>query len=226
MCRSVLFVLAAGVALAMPAAPACAQNECANAAIRAPFSGDTLQGRVPILGSARIDDFNFYKVEWAPADDPENWRAVSHTIDEPVLNGLLDEWDTTSVPDGLYRLKLTVVNGQYQEVCRISVSGLRVANYTTPTPEATPTAELDATTVPREESAEEAAVSEEAEPTATLAPIVPVGADTTTGDVLDPSTWLELFQIGEWVRAFGQGFAAGSIAGLLLLVIWAVRRPR
>lgn len=126
------------VALGLVSAPVGAQSPCRNVAIRSPFSGEQVAGRVPVLGSARIDGFNFYKLEWARADAPEAWQAVSTTIAEPVLNGLLDTWDTTSLSDGLYRLKLTVVDTASQEPCRVTVNNLSLTNLTAPETEETP----------------------------------------------------------------------------------------
>jgi len=117
-----------------------AQSPCRHAAIRSPFAGQVVRGVEPVLGSASIDAFAFYKLEWAPADDPETWSALSTTKLQPVVNGLLDEWNTTVLPDGSYRLKLTVVDTAAQEPCRVTVEDLLVANHVTPSPTPTITA--------------------------------------------------------------------------------------
>lgn len=101
---------------------------CDHAVVRAPFTGETLRGVVTIFGSADTDSFIFYKLEWAPADNPEVWIAVSNIIEQPVRNGVLDRWDTRAVPDGMYRLKLTVVDDRYQEVCRFTAERVAVRN--------------------------------------------------------------------------------------------------
>lgn len=148
-----LAVAAATLALFVPGVRSVgAQSPCRNVAIRSPFRGEPLQGRVPILGSARIDSFQFYKVEWAPNYAPEQWNAVSTTKPQPVQNGLLDEWDTKRLPDGTYRLKLTAVDAAGQEACRVLVTDLVLANRATPTatppPSAEPTEVLVATFTP------------------------------------------------------------------------------
>lgn len=101
---------------------------CDHAVVRAPFTGETLRDVVTIFGSADTDSFIFYKLEWAPADNPEVWIAVSNIIEQPVRNGVLDRWDTSAVPDGVYRLKLTVVDDRYQEVCRFTAERVAVQN--------------------------------------------------------------------------------------------------
>jgi hypothetical protein len=128
-----IVAMVAGAALAAAPRPTAAQTSCRNVAIRSPFGGQTVRGLVPILGSARIDGFGFYKLEWARPTDPETWSAVSMTRPQAVVNGLLDEWDTARLPDGPYRLKLTVVDIQGQEPCRVTVDNVSVATHTTPT---------------------------------------------------------------------------------------------
>lgn len=145
--RSVRAAALALVLLGLAACPAYAQTSCDGVSLRSPYAGDTLRGSVPILGSARIDGFGFYKVEWASADDGA-WSAVSGTLSRPVTHGLLDTWDTSRLPDGRYRLRLIVVDTSGQEPCQRSVDGLLVANSATyvvsPTVPLTPTLALRA----------------------------------------------------------------------------------
>lgn len=133
--RAVGGLLIALVAVVLGTLPeyTAAQSTCRNVAIRSPFAGTRVRGIVPILGSARIDGFGFYKLEWASEAVAETWSAVSAIRADPVVNGTLDSWDTRSVSDGQYRLKLTVVDAAGQEPCRVTVSGIRVANAVTAT---------------------------------------------------------------------------------------------
>ena len=101
---------------------------CGHAVIRSPFSRDRVQGVITIFGSADVDAFIFYKLEWAPQNNPEVWSAVSSIIERPVRNGVLDTLDTRSISDGTYRLKLTVVDDRYQERCRFTSEGLEIWN--------------------------------------------------------------------------------------------------
>ncbi len=224
--RSCLLALsAAGLLLSAQPSLLAAQSPCRNAAIRSPFRGDTLQGRVPVLGSARIDDFNFYKLEWAPAADPENWSAVSNTKPDFVVNGLLDEWDTTHHDDGEYRLKLTVVDSLHQEVCRVTVSDLTIANHRAPTPTPPPTEVTRATAVPRlTTDGEEAPGADTPAPNASLVPNIPRSTPSTVEDMLSPATWLSAVRVGEWAPGFVQGFAVTWVLALLVLALRALRR--
>lgn len=128
--------------------PAPALQQCANVLIGAPRSGSSIRGEVEIIGSASIDRFQFYKVEFSPLTNPDSWAAISQIVRRPVVNGRLDIWNTRTVPDGLYNLKLTVVDDRAQELCRSIVTQLQVVNRgpaptateeLTPTPATSPT---------------------------------------------------------------------------------------
>ena len=101
---------------------------CPTTTISAPRPGATLRGDVPVIGSANADRFQFYKLEFAPASNPQAWSAVSSTINRPIANSQLDVWNTQAVPDGVYNLKLTVVDDRAQEVCFFVASNLQIAN--------------------------------------------------------------------------------------------------
>lgn len=214
--------LALGAAVALGALgvgtpPTTAQSPCRNVAIRSPVTGEVVSGVVPILGSAQIDRFNFYKLEWAPRSEPEVWRAVSHVKPEPVINGLLDTWNTAVIPDGSHRLKLTVVDEAAVEVCRAVVESV-VVGAPTATPTATATSEPRPTRAPSDEggaaageSAGNAGAEETAEPTATLVPILPQ-QDSTYREVAD-------LGMGSVLTAFVGGFCVALLlaAGIVLL---------
>ena len=158
----------AGPVVARPAAQGCAQVVITN-----PAPGDTVRGIVPIEGSATIGNFQFYKVEYSTADQPKLWRAVSTIYRKPVTEGVLDRWNTTVLPDGIYHLRLTAVDIRGQEVCHFFVRNLRVANTeptATPTPAVPPTLPGPS---PTPTSPVTATPTTTPTPTATAAPILP-----------------------------------------------------
>ena len=83
------------------------------AAITSPANGATLSGKVDIQGTANGPAFGTYKVEFKSATDWVLTDGVIH--DSAVTNGKLVTWDTTTVADGNYDLRLLVANvdGQY-----------------------------------------------------------------------------------------------------------------
>ena len=63
-----------------------------------------------IRGTALIDRFQFYKVEYGQGENPQQWHSVSDIRKQPVGDGLLDTWNATGFPPGVYKLRLTVVD--------------------------------------------------------------------------------------------------------------------
>ena len=111
--------------------------------IRSPLPGQALQGTVPISGTTAITGFQSAEIDFAYSDNPlDTWFLITQS-QTPVDNGELAQWDTTTITDGVYSLRLTVTlsDGSQQTA---TINGLRVRNYTpietdTPTP-VTPTA--------------------------------------------------------------------------------------
>lgn len=197
-----------------------AQNPCASTHIQSPLQGDVLQGSIPVYGSARIDDFNFYKLEYASTWAPDDWWAVSTTRPAPVVSGLLDVWDTSRVDDGEYRLKLTAVDSIGQEVCRYTIAGLLVANQGTPTPTATLTPEESPTPEPTRPPAE---------PTSTPTPIptaeiiLPQGETVSRSPFEIPAGLLpDVGDIGLF-DSFAKGFGGALVLALFGLIVVRLR---
>jgi hypothetical protein len=92
-----------------------------------PLEGDVVEGVVEILGSVPETDLSFAKLSYSYHGDEENWFLIAR-IDKPVENGLLATWDTSTITDGNYQLKLTIktTDGAKKEVI---ISNITVANY-------------------------------------------------------------------------------------------------
>ena len=95
-----------------------------NARITSPSMNARLEGIAPIRGTANIENFAFYKIQFIPeADlDTEAWSEL-YQNDQPAVNEILMEWHTNTVPPGPYWLRLIVerFDGQYPEPCQIRV---------------------------------------------------------------------------------------------------------
>ena len=87
--------------------------------------GDPVSGVVEITGTASVPNFGFFKYEVAPMGS-QNWATISAGR-EPKRNEVLGTWDTSSVTNGDYFLRLVVTDnvGVSLEPCVIAV---RVAN--------------------------------------------------------------------------------------------------
>ncbi len=119
--------------------------DCRYVVFTAPAPGATLSGMVEVRGSARVVNFQFYKVEYSLLGR-NGWTLIgTDVVRQPVENGRLVLWQTTTVPDETYQLRLHVVDttGNY---CEATLSPVTIANVraTVPLPEPTETEVLTA----------------------------------------------------------------------------------
>ncbi len=137
--RAVLFVLAL-LWLTLALQPLQAQSTPANpnAQIQWPPPTYLLSGTFPIYGTVNLPDMNGYFLEFRPLIDSVTepganvpWQPATLPSNTPIINGVLGQWNTTAVPDGLYELRLTVLTTSSQFV-HAQVSPLRVQNQPSP----------------------------------------------------------------------------------------------
>ena len=79
-----------------------------DAQITQPQSFAYVHGLVDLLGTARGENFAFFRVQVGPGLFPQNWTQVEGDRGEQIENGLLQTWNTTGL-DGLYSVQLVVV---------------------------------------------------------------------------------------------------------------------
>jgi hypothetical protein len=220
----------------LKAAPPALNCTASNAAIISPQSGATLTGVVQIEGVAFLgDQFQYYKLEFSPSGRDE-FTVFSGLIRQQVANGQLAVWDSASVPDGIYsiRLRLVDVTGNY---CDIVTIGLKVQNSVPIPPTQAPTA-VD-TEAPPEQAVVPTAVPtiHIGVPTEPGSPPTPTPAAVTGGTRTPGSSSLLPGGINTDTIFEGLGQAFGSLfrtflfgvvtmAGLMLVigVIFLVRR--
>ncbi len=110
------------------------QDTPALAIISSPAHDAPLFGPVNITGTAlHPTAFAGYTLEYDLASEVgEQWYPVQERVTQQVQDGVLGTWDTTTVPDGIYQLRLRVYlhDGSFSEAV---VSGLRIQN-SQPTP--------------------------------------------------------------------------------------------
>ncbi len=128
-----LWVVAA--ALVIPTRSALAQD---GVVIASPETGDGVTGLVEIRGTAVRQPFLRYELAFAYDPNPRgNWFAIGEPGTAPVVNGVLGQWDTTNVADGLYALRLRVYASE-RDFTEYFV-GRVVVRHDLPTPEAVAT---------------------------------------------------------------------------------------
>jgi hypothetical protein len=87
--------------------PVCAQP---GVCITAPTKNQVVAGQVTIRGTAYIDQFQFYKLEYGLGENPQQWNSIGEVHRSPVADGALGVWDTAGFPNGIFTLRLTVVD--------------------------------------------------------------------------------------------------------------------
>jgi hypothetical protein len=121
---------------AAPTAQCSTSTQLPNIRIVNPTDGQQVQGLVQITGAAQAPNFNRYQIEFAPSTDPENFRIIANggpfTTQQPT-GGTLATWDTTQVPNGIYRLRLAAFANDGGYAYRIVQVGVN-----NPLPTATP----------------------------------------------------------------------------------------
>ena len=93
-----------------------------------PAAGVALQGVVTITGTTELPGFQYAEINFRYAGSSENWFLIQQSR-TTVKDGTLAVWDTSTIADGVYDLRLQVFleNGKVVEA---SVKAVRVRNYT------------------------------------------------------------------------------------------------
>jgi hypothetical protein len=89
-----------------------------------PLSDTSVSGTVEFMGAANRPGFSFYKLEYRLVDDSD-WRLIN-IYERSRRLGTLGLWNTTTVPNGTYLVRMVVVdrNGNYwaeQPTLRLTV---------------------------------------------------------------------------------------------------------
>jgi penicillin-binding protein 1C len=74
-----------------------------------PALGGHVKEVVPVRGNARSGDFNFYRLEFGEGLNPSSWSQIGGDHYNQVDNNVLEFWDVRGLQDGLYSLKLSVI---------------------------------------------------------------------------------------------------------------------
>lgn len=140
----IVMLLTGALAVGVRAAPPDVPTQQDAYVITYPTNGATVSGVVEIRGTVAHPNFASYGVFYAPGPTPtgdSRWVRIAFES-QPVVDGVLAVWDTTSLPDGLYTLALA----RYQQGSGgpdeplFFVTNITVYNQgAVPTPTETPT---------------------------------------------------------------------------------------
>lgn len=92
------------------------------ARITRPGVNQSVRGLLQVKGTANIEDFRFYKVEFGYGHDQTEFHVIGGLKYSPVNDGVLIVWDSTDL-SGPVTLRLTVVNmeGNFPTPCEVPV---------------------------------------------------------------------------------------------------------
>ena len=112
--------------------------------------GDVLRGEVTITGTTDIENFLSAQLDFAyasPFGQARNWFTFQ-TFSQPVLSSNLAIWNTASISDGDYilRLRVNLADGTFQEVT-VPVKIQNDTPFSTSTPELVATSTPDSVTI-------------------------------------------------------------------------------
>jgi hypothetical protein len=117
-------------------------------AITSPAPDAILRGPVTITGKVEVPSFVSAQLDFAYASNPTNSWFIIQTFTQPFVDATLATWDTTSITDGDYvlRLRVNFEDGTSQEV----TVPIKIGNDALPTstPEPTATPEPDTVLIP------------------------------------------------------------------------------
>jgi hypothetical protein len=91
-------------------------------AITYPKPSSIISGSVVVKGSADIENFAGYKLEYSSISSPDAWAPIVEQSTKPIDNGILAIWSVGN-PDGQYNLRLTISNTDgesYQYVSNVN----------------------------------------------------------------------------------------------------------
>jgi hypothetical protein len=105
------------------------QKEALNPTISSPIPGQAVQGAIVIRGNTSVNGFQSYEVDFAyTTDATQTWFLIEEST-LPVQDGILAVWDTSTITDGDYNLRLIITRTDGEQV-EIQVTDLRVRNNT------------------------------------------------------------------------------------------------
>ena len=125
-----------------------ARQDTPPVAITSPLPDEMIRGQVTITGKVDVPSFVSAQLDFAYASDPTNTWFNIQTFSQPLPDSTLATWDTTSITDGDYilRLRVNFEDGSSQE----ATVPIKIGNDVVPTPtlEPTPTPEPDTALIP------------------------------------------------------------------------------
>lgn len=94
--------------------------------IRQPVEGETVLGTIAVIGTANAPAFASFELQYGVSHNPGAFSApIIGPAGAPVINGVLGQWDVSSLGEGPHTLRLVVrdrVGNQYEHRVRVFVA--------------------------------------------------------------------------------------------------------
>jgi hypothetical protein len=97
---------------------------------------------VRITGKAASDNFLGYRVEVGAGAPPFEWEVLASSF-SPQPGGELAEWDVRDLPDGIYTIRVVLIDEQRGELTTFILVNVGENIRRNPTPEPTRTPDFD-----------------------------------------------------------------------------------
>ncbi|MDD5174078.1 MAG: FlgD immunoglobulin-like domain containing protein, partial [Candidatus Omnitrophica bacterium] len=101
------------------------------AAITSPVDGAVVGSTVAITGTASDNNIRDYVLEYGQGDTPISWTLIDRTLHYSVTDGLLANWDSAKVSNGIYTVRLTATDianhAASAQVC-VTVDNIQITN--------------------------------------------------------------------------------------------------
>jgi len=163
--------------------------------ISQPRDGGWVEGIVPIYGSARIDDFDHFEVQYGVGENPIGWGPVAwqSTVLEEAM---LASWDSRVLTNGLFSLRVVAFDRHGNSASSPAVR-VRIMNPTptptpspteTPTPTPTPTPTTSPTGTPTQSETPTMTPTTPGPETVTSTPTATLAGTTATSTATAVST--------------------------------------
>ena len=187
--------------------------QAALALITSPAEGQTIAGIVNITGTATGPSFARYEVAFAYEPNPtDTWFEMQPPSAAQIANGTLAAWDTRSIADGIYMIRLRVFSTDSQTPAEAIVHRVIVQNAA-PTPTLPNVPTLASTSAPQLPSLAAPAGSNTSIPTVPSVPSSPAPS-------LDLSRFTSAFCSGIYLT-----FGIFLILGIYAALRDKIRRP-
>lgn len=124
-----------------------AAQDAPRVAVTSPLPGDVLRGTVTVTGRADDPNFQSAQLDFGYASDTAGTWFRLQAFPQPVQDAALFTWDTSTITDGDYilRLRLTLTDGSFQDVTvPVSVRNDAPPPTATAEPTSTPLPEIEA----------------------------------------------------------------------------------